>query len=83
MFFTDTSLVEDFETELLEIKATTTRLQARQLVILNQLERARVPQRDGARSMAEWTATTLDVTAGTAKELVAAANRIGLDPWLF
>ncbi|MEA2003279.1 MAG: DUF222 domain-containing protein [Actinomycetota bacterium] len=83
MLFTDTSLVEEFEAELAETNTQISKLQARQLVILNQLERARIPQRDGARSMAEWTATTLDVTAGTAKELVAAANRLGRDPWLF
>jgi hypothetical protein len=83
MLFADTSLVEEFEAELAEANTQISKLQARQLVILNQLERARIPQRDGARTMAEWTATTLDITAGTAKELVAAANRLGHDPWLF
>ena len=69
--------------ELAETKAELAKLQARQLVILNQLERAGVAQRSGARSMAEWTATTLDVPVGTAKELVAAANRVTRDRWLF
>lgn len=83
ILFTDGSQVEHFQTELDEIKDQQARLHARQLVILNQLERAGVAQRSGARTMAEWTATTLDIPAGAARELVAAANRLGRDPWLF
>lgn len=84
MLFTDPNLVQGFQTELAEINAETARLQARQLVILNQLERANVAARDGARSMVEWTANNLDVATTTARELVTAANRIGReDPWLF
>jgi hypothetical protein len=84
MLFTDPTLVDEFEIELAEINAQTARLQARQLVILHQLERAQVHHGDGARNMIEWTATALDVTNSTARELVAAANRMGReDPWLF
>ncbi|MDJ0922915.1 MAG: DUF222 domain-containing protein [Acidimicrobiia bacterium] len=83
MLFADLSLVDEFQTELDEIKVNQAKLHARQLVILNQLERAGVSSRSGARTMAEWTATRLDIPAGTAKELVAAANRLGRDPWLF
>lgn len=83
MLFTDYSLVDEFQGELAETKAEMAKLQARQLVILNQLERAGVAQRSGARTMAEWTASTLDVSAGTAKELVTAANRLPRDAWLF
>ena len=83
MLFSDASLVDEFQAELDEIKAKQAKLHARQLVILNQLERAGVAHRSGARTMAEWTATRLDVTAGAAKELVAAANRLGRTPWLF
>ncbi len=84
MLFTDPDLVQDFEAELAELNAKIAKLQARQLVILNQLERSQVPRRDGARNMTEWTATSLDVGHATAREMVAAANRIGReDPWLF
>jgi hypothetical protein len=39
--FTDYSLVDEFQSELAGITADIAKLQARQLVILNQLDRAR------------------------------------------
>lgn len=84
MLFTDPALVTDFEAEIAELNAGVAKLQARQLVILNQLERSQVQRRDGARNMIEWTATNLDVNNSTAREMVTAANRLGRqDPWLF
>lgn len=51
-------------------------MQARLLVILNQLQRAGVAGEDGAGSMVDWAATTLDISHGAARQLVDAANRM-------
>ncbi len=82
MLFTDPSLVDEFQTELEDITVAIAKLQARQITVLNQLERAGVASRAGARTMTEWTSIELDVSTGTAKELVEAANRLPRDPWL-
>ncbi len=84
MLFTDPELVTDFRAELAETKAEISRLQARQLTLLNQLQRAGVAEADGARSMVDWTATALDVNQSTAQRLVDAANRMyRTDPYLY
>lgn len=82
MLFTDSSLVDELQTELAGINAGIAKMQARQVVILNQLERAGVAGRSGSRTMAEWTAVNIDISPTTAKELVAAANRLPRHPWL-
>ena len=76
MLFTDPDLVTDFTTELAENNVAIARLQARQLTLLNQLQRAGVAGQTGARTMVEWVATTLDVSPPTARSLVYAANRM-------
>jgi len=84
MLFTDPELVTDFRAELAETKAEISRLRARQLTLLNQLQRAGVAEADGARSMVDWTATSLDVNYSTAQQLVDAANRMyRTDPYLY
>ncbi len=84
MLFTDPTLVSDFKAELAESSTNVSQLQARQLVIINQLQRAGVAGEDGARSMVDWTASTMDISHHTAKQLVDAANRMHReDPHLF
>ncbi|MGA9596958.1 MAG: DUF222 domain-containing protein [Acidimicrobiia bacterium] len=84
MLFTDPDLVTDFKTELAENSAEIARLEARRLTLLNQLQRAGAAEAGGARTMVDWTATTLDVTHRHAQQLVAAANNLcRKDPYLF
>ena len=84
MLFTDPDVVVDFRAELAENNADIARLQARQLTLLNQLHRAGVAQADGARSMIDWTAATLDVNHNNAQQMVDAANRMyRTDPHLY
>jgi hypothetical protein len=84
MLFTDPTLVSDFKTELAETSNRVSQLQARQLVIINQLQHAGVAGEDGARSMVDWTASTMDISHHAAKQFVDAANRMYReDPYLF
>lgn len=84
MLFTDQTLVSEFKAELADTAEKVSRLQARQLVLLNQLQRAGVAGEDGARSMIDWTAVTMDISQPAAKRLVEAANRMYReDPFLF
>ncbi|MEA2000507.1 MAG: DUF222 domain-containing protein [Actinomycetota bacterium] len=84
MLFTDQSLVADFKAELAETSSEMSRLQARRLVLINQLQRAGVAGQDGARSMVDWTASALDIPHTAAQQLVDAANRMyRTDPYLF
>ena len=84
MLFTDSTLVSDFKAELAETSSKLSQLQARQLVIINQLQRAGVAGEDGSRSMVDWTASAMDISHHAAKQLVDAANRMYReDPYLF
>ena len=84
MLFTDQSLVADFKAELAETSSEMSRIQARRLVLINQLQRAGVAGKEGARSMVDWAASTLDITHASAQRLVTAANRLYReDPYLF
>ena len=84
MLFTDPDLVTDFTVELAETREEIARLHARQPTLLNQLQRAGVAGAGGARSMVDWTATTLDVNHQTAQQLVVAANGLYRhDPFLY
>ena len=84
MLFTDPALVADFKAELAESSTKISQLQARQLVIINQLQRAGIAGEDGARSMVDWTASTMDISHHAARQLVDAANRMYReDPFLF
>lgn len=84
MLFTDPTLVDELKVELAETIGRVSKLQARQLVILNQLQRAGVAGQEGARSMVDWAATSMDITSGSAREMVIAANRMyRSDPLLF
>ncbi|MDX2345036.1 MAG: DUF222 domain-containing protein [Acidimicrobiia bacterium] len=84
MLFTDPTLVSDFKAELAETSNKVSQLHARQLVIINQLQRAGVAGEDGARSMVDWTASAMDISHHSARQLVDAANRMYReDPYLF
>lgn len=84
MLFSDPTLVTDFKAELAETSNKVSQLQARQLVIINQLQRAGVAGEHGARSMVDWAASTMDINHSAAAQLVDAANRMYReDPYLF
>ncbi len=84
MLFADPTLTNDFTAELAEISTKVSRLHARLLVILNQLQRAGVAGRDGSKSMVDWAASTMDINHSAARQLVDAANRMHrTDPFLF
>jgi hypothetical protein len=83
MLFTDPELVTRFEAELAEVRSRINEMESRQAFLVNKLERAGVARRDGARTMGEWVATRLDVSAGTATRLVKAANVLPRHRWLW
>lgn len=64
------------EADLVEVEAEIARLRARQVVLVNELDRAQAPQTDGSRSMVEWVQSHLDIDPDTARNLVFAARRI-------
>jgi hypothetical protein len=64
------------ETELVAIEAEVSDARARQVVLVNELDRAQAPQCDGSRSMVEWVQSHLDIDTDTARHLLFAARRI-------
>lgn len=68
--------VTDMEADLVGVEAEIARLRARQVVLVNELDRAQAPQCDGSRSMVEWVQSHLDIDPDTARRLVFAARRI-------
>ncbi len=68
--------VTQMDAELTEIEASIASLRARQVVLINELERSQAPQTDGSRSMLEWVQSHVDVSTETARRLVFAARRI-------
>ncbi len=73
----NTRSVAGMEADLVEVEAQIARLRARQVVLVNELDRAQAPQTDGSRSMHEWVQSHLDIDADTARRLVFASRRIG------
>ena len=68
--------VTEMETELVAIEAEVSDARARQVVLVNELDRAQAPQCDGSRSMVEWVQSHLDIDTDTARHLLFAARRI-------
>ncbi|MEX1280120.1 MAG: hypothetical protein AB1Z55_05315, partial [Acidimicrobiia bacterium] len=68
--------LDRIEAELAEIQADESRLTARKLTLLAAADAMQAPFIDGARTMAEWTARTLDCETETARRLVRTARGI-------
>lgn len=84
MLFSEPSLIDEFTAELAETTKQVARLQARQLTIINQLQRAGVANQAGSRTMIEWTAVAMDISHRSAQQMVTAANQVyRQDPMLF
>jgi hypothetical protein len=73
MFWTEAGINERL-TELRRSDAQISELRARQKVLVNDLGKANVAQRDGARSIVEWLQSRLDMSRSNAAELVYAAR---------
>ena len=63
--------------ELRDLEAESTRIRLRQAVLVNELDKANIAGADGHRSMPDWVSGTLDVSRGTARDLVSAARLLG------
>ncbi len=74
--------IDDLESALLAHEAEIGRQRAAQLELLRALDSAQVAHIDGCRTMIEWTASRLDVTADSARDLVRAARRLADHPAL-
>ncbi len=72
----NTPTIADMETDLVEVEVGIARLRARQVVLVNELDRAQALQSDGSRSMQEWVQPRLDIDPDTARGLVFTARRI-------
>jgi hypothetical protein len=70
------------EQELLADEAKRSRLAAKDLAILEELDARQVATSDGCRSMSEWIASRLDVSPETAKSLVRTMRRTSHRPEL-
>jgi hypothetical protein len=66
---------DQLEQELLADEAERSRLAAKDLAILEELDGRQVATGDGCRSLSEWTASRLDVSRETAKSLVRTMRR--------
>ena len=67
---------DQLEQDLITIESTIGRLRARQLRLLRRVDLAQIAARDGSRSLHEWTAARLDITAKLAADLVTASRTI-------
>jgi hypothetical protein len=68
------------EQELISNQAQRSRLAARDLAILEELDSRQVATGDGCRSLSEWTASRLDVSLDTARSLVRTMRRTSHRP---
>jgi hypothetical protein len=61
--------IESWQQELVEAEAAITRLRARQVVLIRQLDRFQVDCGEGARTMGDWTSARLDLSSQTSNRL--------------
>lgn len=78
----NTATITDMETDLVETEAEISRLRARQVVLVNELDRAQAHHSDGSRSILEWVQSHLDIDSDTARGLVFASRRIARHRYL-
>ena len=70
---TDPPSIDHLEQELFDSESLISRLRARQLDLIAQLDQAQVATVDGARNLAEWVTGRLDVAPETGRALAYAA----------
>lgn len=68
--------IDQLEQLLVSDESHIAQLRARQVATLQALDLAQVPMMDGARSLAEWAAARMDMTADTARQLTETARRL-------
>jgi hypothetical protein len=66
---------DQLEQQLIDDQTSISRLQARQLAVLEELDRRQIATADGSRSMSEWVAARLDLSQDTARSLVRTMRR--------
>ncbi len=66
--------LDSLEQELVALEGLIGQARSRQTVLIAELDRAQVATADGCRSLQEWVTGRLDVSAATAKELVAVCH---------
>ncbi len=72
----NTPTITDMETDLVETEAEIARLRARQMVLINELDRAQAHHSDRSRSILEWVQSHLDIDIDTARCLVYTSQRV-------
>lgn len=73
--FAVASSVDSLEQEALTLVSEVGARFGRLFPVLRELDAAQVATGDGCRTLAEWVASRLDVTLGTARDLVSRARR--------
>jgi hypothetical protein len=68
--------VDRLEQRLIELEASISTTRSEQLAVLRELDIAQVAMADGARTMAEWVSSRLDLSQQTASMLVRTARSI-------
>ena len=66
--------IDAWQEEIVEVEAAITRLRARQVVLIRQLDRYQVDTGEGARTMGDWTSARLDLSRQTASRLTQLAH---------
>ena len=66
--------IECWQSELASCEAEITRIRARQVALIRQLDRFQVDTADGARTMGDWTSAQLDLSHQTATRLTQIAH---------
>jgi len=69
--------IDEWTAQLQEREAEIAGLRSEQAALVQRLGWFHVAERDGARSMLEWTTATLDVDEATARKLAYAARFLG------
>jgi hypothetical protein len=71
--------IDNLETELVTLEQEVSRIRARQVEVLTQLDAVQVYLTDGDRGMEDWVASRLDVSRPTAHRLMTITH--ATDPW--
>ena len=66
--------IDSWQSELVACEEEITRLRARQVVLIRQLDRFQVDCGEGARTMGDWTSARLDLSRQTANRLTQLAH---------
>ena len=72
----ESATIDQIERQLLHGETEIARIRAAQMVLLREVDRRQAPTAAGCRSLGEWVAGRLDVSPETARDLVAATQRL-------